>query len=194
MSNAFGIPADDSSHPALGDVQRASAVLQEEQSLTLQEAAGNLLEKAYRAQRTGDTDRAHTYVHKAAALPWDQHKDTCPAAWEVHQILFDLVVAEMQDVEVGDASWLDPVGEVIDALDDQAAQELRQILGVIGHDYQAARQEREAIGELAGRDTTYPSDPTFGLTPSSSVDEVISVLEPMLRALVAYTDALDRAD
>lgn len=194
MSNAFGIPSDDPDHRALGDVHRASSVRQEEQSLTLQEAAGNLLEKAYRAELAGDTERAHTYVHRAAALPWDEHKETCPAVWEVHQILFDEVVAEMQDVDKGDGAWLVPVGEVIDALDDEAAQELRQILRVIGHDYQVSRQEQATIRELAGRRTTYPSDPTFGLSASSSVDEVTAVLEPMLRALVAYTRAIDRED
>ncbi len=187
MSNAFGIPANDSSHPALGDVQRASTERQVQQSMAWEEAAGNLLEKAYQAQHTGDQQRAHTYLLRAAALPWDEHKQTCPAVWEVHQILFDEVVGALQD-----EGWLDAVAEVIEGLDDAATQELRQILEVIGHDYQVSATERRIIRTLTGDRTIYPSDPAFGLTASSSVDEVIAVLEPMLRALIAYTDALDR--
>ncbi len=158
------------------------------QSLSLQEAAGNLLEKAYAALRHGDEERWHGYARKAAALPWDEHEDVHPATMEVHMVLY----SEMSDaVENGaDDAWLTAAGESLDVLDDAAADALRAALSSIEREYRLPQHEVRRVHDLIAGRAADDDDMRFGLTAASSVDDVVAVIEPMMRALVAYNTAM----
>lgn len=160
-------------------------------SLGLQEAAGNLLEKAYAALRDGDDERWRRYARKAAALPWDEHEDVHPAAMEVHMVLFNEVTDAAERAD--DESWLTAAGESLTALDDDAAASLRAVLSTIQEDYRLSHREARLIRDMVAGRVADNDDLRFGLTPASSADDVLAVLEPMMRALVTYTRLLDRS-
>ncbi|TWP34967.1 hypothetical protein [Leekyejoonella antrihumi] len=178
----------------LGDVQRASSRVRRGHSLALQEAAGNLLEKAYQRLQDHDDERAEEYVRRAAAIPWDEQEGSHPAVMDVHLVLFDEVAEAMQDSTQQDLRWLLAAREAIDHLDERPALELARALASLDQDYPVSRLEHRVLREIVGSRATADYDLTYGLTAASSTDEVVATIEPMLHALVAYSHAFHHAD
>ncbi len=197
MSDAFGdidaaLAAERSR--GFGGIRLTSNLTARQESDRLREAAGNLLEKAYRDLHDGNEDRARTYLLKAAALPWDQHERTHPAAVDIHMVLFSEMTDTLEAAEPGDRRWLTAAQEAMGHLDEGGATELARALSSIVHDYRLPTREARLARDLIGDRATVEDDMEFGLTAASSRDEVAATIEPMLRALVAYHHALHHAD
>jgi hypothetical protein len=150
-------------------------------------AADNLLAKAQRAVRQGDRERATRYVARAVELPFDDHEEAHPAAWQAHMALFTVVTDEAEEAAAGDHRWLDAAIQVLESAGDFARGDLRDVLADIDHDYQIAGQERRRLRQAIAQVPAGPELIDLALPPEELAVALLEVVE----ACVAYEEALD---
>lgn len=114
-------------HP-FGDVQYVSGRTRAPFSKALLTAADNLLAKADRALTNGDPDRARHFVDRAAALNYDEHERTTPAAFAASMMLFTAVTDALERSREGDSRWLDAAVETLPSIDGWGQSEMRHTL------------------------------------------------------------------
>lgn len=171
-----------------GDTESVSGRALHQFSQAQQAAAENLLRKALRALVSGDDDRALKYVTRAVALPFDDHEQVRPAAWQAHMMLFDGVVDELEESAEGDQSWLDGALQVLHEVPAPGRVEMRHVLQDCADDYDLEPAELHRIRAAL---KAVPAEPKLADQPDLS-DEVLQerVME-VLRVYLAYIDALE---
>jgi hypothetical protein len=152
-------------------------------------AAENLLTKADRALGRGELDRARHFVARAAALNYDDHEKTAPAARTVHMMLFNAVVDELEDADRGDSQWLEAAEAALAASDAWGRSELRHILHLVSGDYVIERKESRRIATMGADVPRGQGLPEAAPSPTDLADAVMSVLA----TLALYREALERS-
>jgi hypothetical protein len=118
-------------------------------------AAENLLTKAERALSVGDLERASHLIGRAAALDYDHHEETAPAAFAASMMLFTAVADALESSNEGDSRWLEAAVRTLSATTEWGQSELRRILIVIGQDYAVEPEEslriRDAVVDVPER-------------------------------------------
>ena len=188
MSDAFGPhPVDPANqHRILGDVQLTSNIAAQQRSLALQEAADNLLDKAMQGMHDGNPERATKFLRRAAELPWDSHEHVHTAALEAHMMLFNAVIDAMHGSAEDDMRWLTVALRVIDTLGERAAAELRSVLVVAYNDEGPTPKEAKQIRAALPSTSPEIDSIAYELPESSTVDEIVEAVEPILEAFIAY--------
>ena len=152
-------------------------------------AAENLLAKAERALAERDQERARQFVHRAAALRYDAHEETAPAAFVAGMMLFDAVVDTLEDSPEGDSRWLDAAVEALSSAEGWGRSELRHVLLVVLQEYDVGRGESRAI---SGAVADVPERPELGdaMLPQ---DELLEAVTSVLQTLKTYREAVAAA-
>lgn len=177
MNRPLG-PAEMATNAALSPFSRALWV-----------CADNLLDKAVRALRAGDADRAVALVHRAASLPFDDHEGSAPAALAAHMQLFSRVIHVLEECEEGDERWLDPAVDLLRSASLAARQDVRDVLAAIDHDYDLTPTEHRRIRTDVHEVPPAPElRDQVELTEPELAERVMAVLS----ACVDYEDALAR--
>ena len=170
-----------------GDVEFASGRSLQPFSAAGMAAADNLLAKAQRAVRDGDRERAARYIARAVELPFDDHEEAHPAAWQAHMALFTVVTDEVEEAAAGDYRWLDAAIQVLGSAGDRARRDLRDVLSTIDDDYQLEGKERRRLRQAIADVPAGPELNGLALPPEQLAVAVLEVVE----ACVAYEEALD---
>lgn len=171
----------------LGDAVLASGRILQPFSRAGLEAADNLLDKARRALGEGNADRATTLVRRAAALPFDEHEETAPAALRGHMTLFMLVTDELEESGKDESEWLDAALTVLASTENTARFVMRDVLVAIDQDYHLSGQEQRRLRAAIAR--IPPRAELRNLRLSDQ--ELGEHLMDLLRACNAYDAALD---
>jgi hypothetical protein len=132
-------------HP-FGEVAFVSNQTRAAFSRALLAAADNLLAKADRSLTKVDPDRARHFIDRAAALNYDEHERTAPAAFAARMMLFTAVTDALERSREGDSRWLDAAVEALSSADGWGQSEMRHTLLAIRQDYIIEPGERDTIG------------------------------------------------
>lgn len=132
-------------HP-FGDLEYVSGRTRAPFSRALLAAADNLLAKADRALTNGDPDRGRHFINRAAALDYDEHERTAPAAFAATMMLTTAVTDALERSREGDSRWLDAAVETMSSTDGWGQSEMRHTLLAIRQDYIIEPGERDTIG------------------------------------------------
>ena len=108
-------------------------------------AAENLLTKAERALADGDRERASHLIGRAAALNYDDHEETTPAAFAASMMLFNAVTDALERSSDGDSRWLEAAVKALSSTTGWGQSELRRTLLVIRQDYAVEPEEGRSI-------------------------------------------------
>jgi hypothetical protein len=127
VSNLFDRFLDDKER-ALDQVVVAGNRGLQQVSLGLHRAAKNLLDKAFVALDAGEDERAHRFIHRAAALDWDEHEEQYPGPETAHQILYEAVTDACEECAADESDWLDAALEVLPTFDPTAHEHLATTL------------------------------------------------------------------
>lgn len=150
-------------------------------------AADNLLTKADRALADGDPERAGHFIDRAAALNYDDHEKTAPAAFAASMMLYRAVTDALERSREGDSRWLEAAVMALSAAGGWGRSEMRHLLLVVRQDYVLepgeSRVIEEAVVEVPER--TELRDVT--LSPAELAEAVTSVLQ----ILQSYRAALN---
>ena len=149
-------------------------------------AAGNLLTKAERALADGNPERARHMVDRAAALSYDDHEQTAPAAFAASMMLFSAVADALERSSEGDSRWLGAAVEALSSTAGWGQSELRHVLVVIHQDYEVEPRESRIIENAVDDLPERAELRDVVLPPEELADAVTSVLQ----ALQAYRAAL----
>lgn len=107
------------------------------------DAASNLLEKARRAVREGNDERARQMVERAVALPYDEVEKAHPAAWQAHMAMF-MAVTDAAEEDDGE-DWLDAVVDTFTAAGEEARLTLRDCVVDMLQDYELSGYDRRRL-------------------------------------------------
>lgn len=150
-------------------------------------AADNLLTKADRALADGDPERAGHFIDRAAALNYDDHEKTAPAAFAASMMLYRAVTDALERSREGDSRWLEAAVMALSAAGGWGRSEMRHLLLVVRQDYVLepgeSRVIEKAVFEVPER--TELRDVT--LSPAELAEAVTSVLQ----ILQSYRAALN---
>lgn len=150
-------------------------------------AAENLLAKADRALADGDPRRAGRFVNRAAALHYDEHEQTAPAAFAASMILFTAVTDTLECSREGNSRWLDAAVEALSCCDGWGQSEMRHTLTVIRQDYVIEPSESRAIGAAVAHAPERVELRDATLAPAELVMAVTSVLQVLQTYRAALT-------
>ena len=153
-------------------------------------AADNLLAKADRALAAGDLQRARRFVDRAAALPYDEHEQTAPAAYAASMLLFTDVTDTLERSPEGDSSWLDAAVGALSSGDGWGQSEMRHTLLVVRQDYVIEPSESRTIGDAAA---AVPERAQLRDTPMAA-NELAAAVTSVLQILRIYRAALKSPD
>jgi hypothetical protein len=93
--------------------------------------------------------RARHFVDRAAAMAYDEHGQTAPAAYAASMLLFTAVTDTVERSPEGDSSWLDAAVEALSSNDGWGQSEMRHTLLVVRQDYVIEPSESRTIGDAA---------------------------------------------
>lgn len=177
-------------HP-FGDVQYVSGRTRAPFSRALLTAADTLLAKADRALTNGDPDRARHFIDRAAALDYDEHERTAPAAFAARMMLFTAVTDVLERSHEGDSRWLDAGVDTLSSTDGWGQSEMRHTLLAIRQDYLIEPGERDTIGIAAAQIPERVELRDGTLQPRELAMAVTSVLQSLqsYRAALMATEA-----
>jgi len=170
-----------------GDTELVSGQTRSPFSKGKQAAADNLLAKADRALAAGDLERVRLLVDRAAALAYDEHEETDPAAQAASMLLFMFVTDTLEETPEGDSSWLDAAVAAITSHDGWGQSEMRHTLLAIRQDYDIDRRERRTIDQVTAAVPERAELPDTRLGASDLAAAVTSVLQ----VLHTYRSVLD---
>lgn len=151
-------------------------------------AADNLLAKADRAMSAGDLQRAGDLIDRAAALTYDRHEQTAPAAYAASMMLFNAVSDALEDSPEGDSRWLDAALEALSATDGWGQSEMRRTLLVVRQDYVIEPSEKRTI---AGAAAEVPDRPELA-DRTLAAHELFAAVTSVLQTLQAYRASLKK--
>jgi hypothetical protein len=167
-------------------------VLTVERGVAWQNAAGTLLDKAVRAVRAGDDDRARRYVARAVALPFDDHERCAVAEWAATMLVSDALVEAMEDATPDDPAWLDAAEAVLADCDPHGGRVLREELRSVTRDHRLSRPEAARCRSLVSAGGTEPEQ-WYIAAGARGIDERVDALMGVVVTAARYQDALDRA-
>ncbi|MEO5746762.1 MAG: hypothetical protein ABIQ61_02260 [Ornithinibacter sp.] len=177
------------SNRGLGDIPlRATAALSPFSRAQLT-AATNLLDKALRALDDGDEPRAHRFVERAVALPFDEHERVHPGAMMAHQKLF---VAVTDALENGGEDWLAAATDTFASAPEEAKFSLRDVLSAVLQDYDLSDAERRRVRRLISDVPQRAELIDLDLQPEQMATAVFDVLEGIIHFADAYEESLER--
>ena len=153
-------------------------------------AADNLLAKADRALAAGDLQRARHFVDRAAALAYDEHEQTAPAAYAASMLLFTAVTDTLERSPEGDSSWLDAAVEALSSNDGWGQSEMRHTLLVVRQDYVIEPRESRTIGDAAAA----VPERTELRDINMATNELAAAVTSVLQILQIYRSALNSPD
>lgn len=177
-------------HP-LGDVELVSGQTRAPFSRAPLAAADNLLDKADRSLTDGDPDRAGHFIDRAAALNYDAHEQTAPAAFAATMMVFTTVTDALECSREGDSGWLDAAVETLSSTDGWGQSVMRHTLVAISQDYVLEPSERDTIGIAAAQVPERAELRDCTLPPRELAMAVTSVLQTLqsYRAALIATEA-----
>jgi hypothetical protein len=178
-------------HRGFGDIElRATAAISPISRAQMQ-AADNLLDKAYRALRAGDRERATSMAQRAVTLPYDDHEGAYPAAWEAHMTMFMTLTdaAERDETEL----WLDAALDTLSAAPVDAQCTIRDCLVTIAKDYQLSRHEERRIKAAVAEVPARTPLPDMGPRAELSATLVLEVFESIVRFEDAFEQRMTSA-
>lgn len=177
-------------HP-FGEAEFVSGQTRAPFSRALLAAADNLLAKADRALTHGDPDRARHFINGAAALNYDAHEQTAPAAFAASMMLFIAVTDALERSGEGESRWLDAAVEALPSADRWGQSEMRHTLLTIRQDYILEPGERDTIGIAVAQVPERAELRDCPLPPRELAMAVTSVLEILqsYRAALMATEA-----
>lgn len=140
-------------------------------------AAENLLTKAERALADGDRERASHLIGRAAALNYDEHEETAPAAFAASMMLFNAVTDALERSSEGDSRWLEAAVKSLSSTNGWGQSELRRILLVIRQDYAVEPEESRSIRDAVVEVPERAELRDLVLPPAELAEAVTSVLQ-----------------
>ena len=171
------------SNRGFGDIPLRSEAAVSPFSRARMEAASNLLDKAQRALREGNDERARRMVERAVALPYDEVERAHPAAWQAHMAMF-MAVTDAAEEDDGE-DWLDAVVDTFRAAGEEARFTLRDCVVDILQDYELSgydrRRLRDAVAKVPARAQLHELD----LTP----DELSVAILDILAGVALYEES-----
>ena len=198
MTEGFGNVGDDEvderfarylaaeSNRGFGDIPLRAEAAVSPFSRAKMDAASNLLEKAQRALREGDEERARRMVERAVALPYDEIERAYPAAWQTHMAMF---MAVTDAAEEGDGEdWLDAVTHTLAAAAETARFTLRDCVVDMLQDYELSGQDRRRLREAVGKVPARAELPELDLTPEELSVAILDVLAGVVHFEDSYAE------
>lgn len=171
----------------LGDLEFVAGRTLQPFSTAGWQGAENLVDKARRALRDGDQDRARTLVDRAARLPFDDHEQAAPGALAFHMELFTVVTDSLEDSEEDDPRWLDAALAVLATADEPTRYELRDVLADLNNDYRLPSGERSRLRAAIAAIPARAQLKDLELSPAELADHGLAILI----ACNAYEAALE---
>src|SRR4051794_16773683 len=132
----------DEANRGLGDIPLRSTAALAPMSQAQMDAATNLLTKALAALEIGDRARAHRFIDRAVALPYDEHEEMYPAAMMAHLQMYTAVTDAL---EQGGDGWLAAATETLPSASEEARYCLRDVLMDVLSAYQLDDDERRRV-------------------------------------------------
>lgn len=170
-----------------GDVELVSGRTLAPFSRAVLTAADNLLAKADRALTDGDLQRAGHFIDRAAALNYDEHEQTAPAAYAAGMMLFTAVTDTLERSREGDSRWLDAAVEALSSCDGWGQSEMRHTLLVVRQDYIIEPSESRTIGVVVAQVPERAELRDATLAPKELAVAVTSVLQVLQTYRAALT-------
>ncbi len=170
-----------------GDVELASGRTLAPFSRAVLIAADNLLAKADRALTDGDLQRTGHFIDRAAALNYDEHEQTAPAAYAAGMMLFTAVTDRLERSREGDSRWLDAAVEALSSCDGWGQSEMRHTLLVVRQDYIIEPSESRTIGVAVAQVPERAEMRDATLAPKELATAVTSVLQVLQTYRAALT-------
>jgi hypothetical protein len=175
--------------PELGALTRDSGQRLNEISSAQVEGAENLLMKAMASLSAGQTDRAEKLIQRVAAMPYDPREEETPGIRAALMLVYDLVVDEFEDSEVGDTAWLDVALAVHEQVDGAGKAHLASTLNglvlqrtMFTLDSEEKRRIRNAVGDA-------PMEADLGEGPDATVAHRRDVITSLVRTTMALEAA-----
>lgn len=142
-------------------------------------AASNLLAKADDALIRGDRERADRFMERAAALNYDDHEQTAPAAFASHMMLFDAVTDALEGSVEGDRRWLDAAVATLLSAGVWGQSEMRYVLLAVRQDYATELSESRTIRDVVADVPERAELRDVVMSPAELVEAVTSVLQSL---------------
>ncbi|MGH3366207.1 MAG: hypothetical protein ACRDOY_03295 [Nocardioidaceae bacterium] len=140
-------------------------------------AADNVMAKADRALAGGDLERAGHFIDRAAALNYDEHEKTAPAAFAASMMLFRAVTDALQRSREGDSRWLEAAVQALSSAGGWGQSEMRHLLLVVCQDYGVEPGERRTIEDAVFEVPERADLCDVMLSPAELAEAVTSVLQ-----------------
>jgi hypothetical protein len=150
-------------------------------------AADNLLTKADRALADGDPERAGHFIDRAAALNYDDHEQTTPAAFAASMMLFSAVTDSLERSREGNSRWLEAAVIALSSTGGWGQSEMRHTLLVVRQDYVVEPGESRIIEDAVAKVPERAALRDATLSPAELAEAVTSVLQ----ILQTYRTALN---
>lgn len=183
-------PFDDDRPGALDAARRSSGAIRNAQFHTAMVGADNLLDKAARALREGDEQRATRLIDRAAAMEWDDREERFPGVAAAEMLLFTLVTDVLEDSDEDEHQWLDAALDVM-ATGGVGAELLADALYAIGEGsldyYDLTPVEHRRL--LAGTGTR-PLDPDHGMVETTPAVDRAALIRGFVETANAYAARL----
>lgn len=170
-----------------GDVELISGRTLAPFSTALLTAADNLLTKADRALTDGDAERATRFIDRAAALNYDEHEETAPAAFAASMMLFDTVTDALEGSREGDPRWLEAAVAALASTSGWGQSEMRHVLTTVRQDYVVEPSESRIIEDAVVKVPERADLRDVALSQAELAEAVTSVLQ----VLQTYRAALN---
>ncbi|GLY31850.1 hypothetical protein [Kineosporia sp. NBRC 101731] len=162
---------------SLNVTRRASGALLGETSEALQEAAGNLLDKAVARLQEGDEVRARALVERALHLPYDEFEKIRPAVWWLELEVSTQFSDEVELAAEGDSGWLARAELLLsEASEPMVAAVVRAALNDIGSEFRLPQRESRWLNRLIAGEP-------FGREPLSEIDDIDELTVAVLGVL-----------
>lgn len=173
----------------LGDAQLASGRALAPFSRAGITVADNLLAKAERALVAKDQERASRLITRAAALKYDEHERTAPAAYAASMMLFNALTEALERSSEGDSRWVEAALAVLSSTGGWGRSELRYSLRAIRQDYYLERGETRAIDAATAQ--VPPKEELRDVVLTA--EELAAAVTSVLLTLQAYRAALEES-
>ena len=174
------------SNRGFGDIPLRAEAAVSPFSRAKMDAASNLLEKAQRALREGDEERARRMVERAVALPYDEIERAYPAAWQAHMAMF-MAVTDAAEEDDGE-DWLDAVTDTLAAAAEEARFMLRDCVVDMLQDYELSGQDRRRLREAVGKVPARAELHELDLTPEELSVAILDVLAGVVHFEDSYAE------
>ncbi len=118
-------------------------------------------------------------MERAAALNYDDHEQTAPAAFASHMMLFDAVTDALEGSVEGDRRWLDAAVATLLSAGVWGQSEMRYVLLAVRQDYATELSESRTIRDVVADVPERAELRDVVMSPAELVEAVTSVLQSL---------------